>query len=129
MVTALQYQISSRQFFKLVKLLFEHTMSNPESSAAPVDGAPETETWDSAAEKRENGANGTTPGRTRRPRQTVSQVAAPMFTELGNPGPLGLLSFAITTFVVGLLQCGAGYERSIIPKQVELLANLSIQTS
>lgn len=85
-------------------------MSDPESSAAPVNGARETETWDPAVEKRENGTNGTTPGPTRRPQQTVSQVASPVFTKLGNPGPLGLLSFAITTFVVGLLECGAGYE-------------------
>ena len=41
---------------------------------------------------------------------TVSQVAHPEFTKLGNPGPLGLLSFAITTFIVGLYECGAGYE-------------------
>lgn len=40
---------------------------------------------------------------------TVSQVAQPGFTKLANPGPLGLLSFAITTFVVGLYECGAGY--------------------
>lgn len=41
---------------------------------------------------------------------TVSQVARPEFMKLGNPGPLGLLAFAITTFVVGLYECGAGYE-------------------
>lgn len=40
---------------------------------------------------------------------TVSQVARPEFMKLGNPGPLGLLAFAITTFVVGLYECGAGY--------------------
>lgn len=40
---------------------------------------------------------------------TMSQVARPEFTKLSNPGPLGLLSFAITTFVVGLYACGAGY--------------------
>ncbi|KAI1829301.1 hypothetical protein DTO027I6_9812 [Penicillium roqueforti] len=39
---------------------------------------------------------------------TVSQVAQPQFMKLANPGPLGLLSFAITTFVVGLYECGAG---------------------
>lgn len=40
---------------------------------------------------------------------TVSQVPLPPYMKLANPGPLGLLSFAITTFVLGLYQCGAGY--------------------
>lgn len=40
---------------------------------------------------------------------TVSQVPLPPFTKLGNPGPLGLLSFALTTFALGLYECGAGY--------------------
>jgi Predicted membrane protein len=39
----------------------------------------------------------------------VSQVLQPQFAKLANPGPLGLLSFAITTFVVGLYECGAGF--------------------
>ncbi|TPX24667.1 hypothetical protein DIZ76_010101 [Coccidioides immitis] len=39
---------------------------------------------------------------------TVSQVPHPPFEKLANPGPLGLLAFAITTFVLGLYQCGAG---------------------
>ncbi|KAJ5215174.1 uncharacterized protein N7469_011665 [Penicillium citrinum] len=43
---------------------------------------------------------------------TVSQVAHPEFMKLGNPGPLGLLSFAITTFIVGLYECGAGLPHS-----------------
>lgn len=43
-------------------------------------------------------------------RSTVSQVANPEYMKLANPGPLGLLAFAITTFVVGLYECGAGYE-------------------
>lgn len=43
---------------------------------------------------------------------TVSQVPHPQFEKLGNPGPLGLLSFAITTFVLGLYQCGAGLPNS-----------------
>lgn len=38
----------------------------------------------------------------------VSQVHHPQYMKLANPGPLGLLSFAITTFVVGLYECGAG---------------------
>lgn len=38
---------------------------------------------------------------------TVSQVAVPQY-HLANPGPLGLLGFAITTFVLGLYECGAG---------------------
>ncbi|CEJ61060.1 hypothetical protein PMG11_09605 [Penicillium brasilianum] len=88
-------------------------MSEPQSSSANAQGAPETATWDPAGEKTENGTNGTTPASTRRPHQaTVSQVSAPVFTQLGNPGPLGLLAFAITTFVVGLLECGAGLPHS-----------------
>ena len=39
---------------------------------------------------------------------TVSQVPLPPFTKLANPGPLGLIGFAITTFVLGLYECGAG---------------------
>lgn len=39
---------------------------------------------------------------------TVSQVPNPPFQKLANPGPLGLFGFAITTFVLGLYQCGAG---------------------
>ena len=39
---------------------------------------------------------------------TVSQVTDPQFFKIANPGPLGLISFALTTFVLGLYQCGAG---------------------
>jgi hypothetical protein len=39
---------------------------------------------------------------------TVSQVLSPPFGKLANPGPLGLLGFAVTTLVLGLYQCGAG---------------------
>lgn len=39
---------------------------------------------------------------------TVSQVPFPPFQKLANPGPLGLITFALTTFVLGLYQCGAG---------------------
>lgn len=39
---------------------------------------------------------------------TVSQVPFPPYQKLANPGPLGLISFAVTTFVLGLYQCGAG---------------------
>lgn len=38
----------------------------------------------------------------------VSQVYDPPFYRVANPGPLGLISFALTTFVLGLYQCGAG---------------------
>jgi hypothetical protein len=38
----------------------------------------------------------------------VSQVYNPSFFKVANPGPLGLISFALTTFVLGLYQCGAG---------------------
>lgn len=39
---------------------------------------------------------------------TVSQVPASPMSNLANPGPLGLIGFALTTFVLGLYQCGAG---------------------
>ncbi|ODA75940.1 hypothetical protein RJ55_08581 [Drechmeria coniospora] len=35
---------------------------------------------------------------------TVSQVFDPQFFKVANPGPLGLISFALTTFVLGLYQ-------------------------
>jgi hypothetical protein len=38
---------------------------------------------------------------------TVSQVSHPLVGR-ANPGPLGLLGFAITTFVLGLYEGGAG---------------------
>lgn len=40
---------------------------------------------------------------------TVSQVYDPSFFKIANPGPLGLISFALTTMVLGLFQCGIGY--------------------
>ncbi|KAM4065438.1 GPR1/FUN34/yaaH family protein [Hirsutella rhossiliensis] len=44
-----------------------------------------------------------------RPHQsTVSQVRDPQFFKVANPGPLGLISFAMTSFVLGLYLCGAG---------------------
>lgn len=42
----------------------------------------------------------------------VSQVMQPEFQKLGNPGPLGLYSFAITSFMLGLYNCGAGLPHS-----------------
>ncbi|MCO5603718.1 hypothetical protein L7F22_057869 [Adiantum nelumboides] len=39
-------------------------------------------------------------------RGTVSQVYDPSFFKIANPGPLGLISFALTTFVLGFYQCG-----------------------
>ncbi|PNY24947.1 Uncharacterized protein TCAP_05113 [Tolypocladium capitatum] len=46
---------------------------------------------------------------TNKPHQsTVSQVNDAQFYRIANPGPLGLISFALTTFVLGLYQCGAG---------------------
>jgi hypothetical protein len=39
---------------------------------------------------------------------TVSQVYYPV-SKPGNPGPLGLISFALTTFCLGFYQCGVGY--------------------
>lgn len=48
-------------------------------------------------------------GAAHKPHQSmVSQVNNPEFFKIGNPGPLGLISFALTTFVLGLYQCGAG---------------------
>lgn len=38
---------------------------------------------------------------------TVSQVYSPV-SKPGNPGPLGLISFALTTFCLGFYQCGVG---------------------
>lgn len=38
----------------------------------------------------------------------ISQVMQPEFQKLANPGPLGLYSFAITSFMLGLYNCGAG---------------------
>ncbi|PHH77688.1 hypothetical protein CDD82_3399 [Ophiocordyceps australis] len=43
---------------------------------------------------------------------TVSQVTNPQFFKIANPGPLGQISFALTTFVLGLYQCGAGLPNS-----------------
>lgn len=48
-------------------------------------------------------------GRVPKPYQSmVSQVYDPQFFKIANPGPLGLIAFALTTFVLGLYQCGAG---------------------
>ncbi|PHH62904.1 hypothetical protein CDD81_6622 [Ophiocordyceps australis] len=43
---------------------------------------------------------------------TISQVTNPQFFKIANPGPLGLISFALTTFTLGLYQCGAGLPNS-----------------
>ncbi|KAJ5151173.1 uncharacterized protein N7482_010425 [Penicillium canariense] len=85
-------------------------MAEQESSAAAAD-MPYNDAGNPAARKE---ANGTTPSRTYQPphRTTVSQVTTPEFLKLANPGPLGLIAFAITTFVVGLLECGAGLPHS-----------------
>ncbi|KAK4073941.1 hypothetical protein H0G86_003405 [Trichoderma simmonsii] len=42
----------------------------------------------------------------------ISQVYQPTLGKIGNPGPLGLIGFALTTFVLGLYQCGAGLPNS-----------------
>jgi hypothetical protein len=61
------------------------------------------------AEKPVNAADGANIADGRLPHQAfVSQVPFPPYTRLANPGPLGLLGFAVTTFVLGLYQCGAG---------------------
>jgi hypothetical protein len=46
--------------------------------------------------------------RARAHRSTVSQVYDPSFFKIANPGPLGLISFALTTFVLGFYQAGVG---------------------
>lgn len=51
---------------------------------------------------------------------TISQVYDPSFFKIANPGPLGLISFALTTFVLGLYQCGTGFA-SPIPSHLLLL--------
>ncbi|KAK8922569.1 Gpr1 family protein [Metarhizium anisopliae] len=52
-------------------------------------------------------------GRVPKPYQSmVSQVYDPQFFKIANPGPLGLIAFALTTFVLGLYQCGAGLPNS-----------------
>jgi len=57
----------------------------------------------------ENGHNGTQGlDQNRIHQSTVSQVKNPDFFKVANPGPLGLISFALTTFVLGLFNCGAG---------------------
>ncbi|KAJ5086197.1 hypothetical protein N7532_010968 [Penicillium argentinense] len=38
----------------------------------------------------------------------VSQVPLPQYMKLANPGPPRLLAFALTMFVLGLYQFGAG---------------------
>jgi len=56
-----------------------------------------------------NASPGSVPGAAVKPHQSqVSQVNDPQFFKVANPGPLGLISFAMTTFVLGLYQCGAG---------------------
>ena len=49
------------------------------------------------------------PGPSSKPhRSTVSQVYDPSFFKIANPGPLGLISFALTTLVLGFYQAGVG---------------------
>ncbi|KAK7423209.1 hypothetical protein QQZ08_009206 [Neonectria magnoliae] len=51
---------------------------------------------------------GRAPAISRHHQSTVSHVLDPPYYRIANPGPLGLISFALTTFVLGLYQCGAG---------------------
>lgn len=55
-----------------------------------------------------DGAGNYDPTTTSRQGAMVSQVLQPQYMKLANPGPLGLLAFAITTFVIGLYECGVG---------------------
>lgn len=72
-------------------------MYNTSHAAADKEGQPTN-----APDHREHVAAATRQG------AMVSQVLQPQYMKLANPGPLGLLAFAITTFVVGLYECGAG---------------------
>ncbi|EQL00371.1 Gpr1 family protein [Ophiocordyceps sinensis CO18] len=66
-------------------------------------------TAEQAYTDRHHGAGDAANGINRKPHQSmVSQVSDPPFFKVANPGPLGLISFALTTFVLGLYQCGAG---------------------
>lgn len=62
------------------------------------------------AANRTHGRHDAAPGYNLDPKHqgTISQVMQPTFKKPANPGPLGLISFALTTFVLGLYQCGAG---------------------
>lgn len=59
--------------------------------------------------EQENGGQKARPDPSSRQGALVSQVLQPQYMKLANPGPLGLLSFALTTFALGLYECGAGY--------------------
>lgn len=51
---------------------------------------------------------GNTPTMPRPHQSMVSHVYNPPFYKVANPGPLGLFSFALTTFCLGLYNCGVG---------------------
>jgi hypothetical protein len=68
-------------------------MSTPEANSSRVINGHDHHVEESAAPKHQS---------------MISQVPNPPFMKLANPGPLGLISFALTTFVLGLYQCGAG---------------------
>ncbi len=65
-----------------------------------------------------------------KPTGMVSQVPIPPYTKLANPGPLGLIGFALTTFVLGLYQCGAGWVASKhLSTQLGISLDLLISTA
>ncbi|EEQ32783.1 hypothetical protein McanMca71_003353 [Microsporum canis] len=68
-------------------------MSNP--LVQPSAKVPQTE-WSSLYEQPESKSS------------TASNVLLPPSSKLANPSPLGLFGFAVTSFVVGLYNCGAG---------------------
>ncbi len=78
----------------------------PDTSAARFDQLPPGRRQDII--ERQNEAEKRRFDPAARPGAMVSQVLQPQYMKLANPGPLGLLSFALTTFVLGLYECGAG---------------------
>ena len=89
----LPHHISFNTFSVMAENTAQTLPSNPTFDAGQVNGHGAAVTHDARGKPRIT---------------TVSQVPSPPFEQLGNPGPLGLIGFAITTFVGGLYQCGAG---------------------
>lgn len=84
----------------------------PENEHGETSGTPHHQAYVSQVPNPPgNKPNGVSGEQARAPRHQafVSQVSSPEFQKLANPGPLGLLGFAVTTFVLGLYQCGVGY--------------------
>lgn len=84
-----------------------------DSSSRVPHGTAETDQFFTEGKQKrieqENGGQETRQDPSSRQGALVSQVLQPQYMKLANPGPLGLLSFALTTFALGLYECGAGY--------------------